>query len=226
MARELAAPYPVVRATLDEAERILKELGADWSLTEELLARDAASSRVYHTELSIPICVVVYSSGEIAAAYAVGALDLRQAMAAAYYRAAMAWRMTQERGTGIKCAIIAVSIGEAATHRDFLNKLIDTNGTAVVAYINSPSSVTIAGDERAVDRVLNLANKAGIFARRLKVLTAYHSHHMKPLPWPYRQALAAALAGADEDNEVAASFSSPVTGDRITNGKELANANH
>jgi hypothetical protein len=45
--------------TLDKAERILKELGADWSLTEELLARNAAFSRVLHTELSIPVCVAV-----------------------------------------------------------------------------------------------------------------------------------------------------------------------
>ncbi|MCJ1434431.1 hypothetical protein MMC27_003799 [Xylographa pallens] len=155
-----------------------------------------------------------------------GLVALHQAMAAAYYRAAMAWRMTQERGTGIKGAIVAVGVGEAAAHRDFLDKLVDADGTAVVACINSPSSVTIAGDERAMDRVLDLANEAGIFTRRLKVLTAYHSHHMKPLAEPYRQALAAALAGADEDNKVAASFSSPVTGGRITNGKELASADH
>jgi acyl transferase domain-containing protein len=246
MARELAAPYPVVRATLDEAERILKELGADWSLTEELLARDAATSRVHHTELSIPICVAVqvalvrllkawgiepaavtsHSSGEIAAAYAVGALDLRQAMAAAYYRGAMAWRMTQQKGSGMKGAMVAVGVGEDAAHQDYLDKLTDAYGTAVVACINSPSSVTIAGDESAVERVLDLANEAGVFARRLKVLTAYHSHHMKPIAEPYRQALAAALAGGDEDSELAVSFSSPVTGGRIMNGEQLASPDH
>ncbi|KAI0572271.1 Polyketide synthase phosphopantetheine-binding domain [Pyrenophora tritici-repentis] len=246
MARELAAPYPVVRATLDEAELILKELGANWSLTEELLARDAATSRVHHTEFSIPVCVAVqialvrllrvwgieptavtsHSSGEIAAAYAVGALDLRQAMAAAYYRAVMAWRMTQDRGMGVQGAMAAVGVGEAAAHRDFLDKLLDADGTAVVACINSPSSVTISGDERAVERVLDLANEAGVFARRIKVPTAYHSHHMNPLAEPYRQALAAALAGADEDNKLSVSFSSPVTGGRITNGKQLASADH
>jgi acyl transferase domain-containing protein len=138
----------------------------------------------------------------------------------------MAWRMTQERGTGIKGAMVAVGVGEAAAHRDFLDKLMDADGTAVVACINSPSSVTIAGDERAVERILDLADEAGVFARRLKVLTAYHSHHMKPIAEPYRQALAAALAGADEDNKVAVSFSSPVTGGRITNGKQLASADH
>lgn len=251
MARELVAPYPLVRATLDEAERILKELGADWSLTEELLARDETTSRVHHTELSIPICVAVqialvrllrawgiepaavtsHSSGEIATAYAVGALNLRQAMATAYYRAALAWQMTQEKEKAIKGAMVAVGVGEGAAHQDLLDKLVDADGTAVVACINSPSSVTIAGDERAVERVLDLANEAGIFARRLKVLTAYHSHHMTPIAEPYRQALAAALAGNDDDDDddddqLAVSFSSPVTGGRITNAKQLASAGH
>lgn len=248
MGRELVAAYPVVRATLDEAERFLKEFGASWSLTEELLERDAASSRVHHTELSIPICVAVqvalvrllkswgieatavtsHSSGEIAAAYAVGALDLRQAMAAAYYRAAMAWRMTQERVGGTKGAMAAVGVGQVAAQRDFLDKLVDADGTAVVACVNSPSSVTIAGDETAVDRVLELANDASVFARRLKVQMAYHSHHMKPIAEPYRKALAAALVkpSADEDKALSASFSSPVTGGRITDAKQLANADH
>jgi acyl transferase domain-containing protein len=247
MGRELVAAYPVVRSTIDEAERILRELGAEWSLSEELLARDATTSRVHHTELSIPICVAVqialvrllrawgieptavtsHSSGEIAAAYAVGALDLRQAMAAAYFRATMAWRMTQEKGSGAaKGAMAAVGVGEAAARKDFLDKLVDADGTAVVACINSPSSVTIAGDESAVDRILALANEAGVFARRLKVLTAYHSQHMKPIAEPYRKALATALAGADTDNKLDVIFSSPVTGGRITNGKQLATADH
>ncbi|KAJ8105116.1 hypothetical protein OPT61_g10374 [Boeremia exigua] len=49
---------------------------------------------------------------------------------------------------------------------------------------------------------------------------------MIPVAEPYRQALTAALAGPDEDNELTVSFSSPVTGGRITNGKQLASADH
>ena len=98
-----AAPYLVFRVTLGEVECIFEELGEDWCLTDKLLARDVANSRIHHTELSIPICVALqvaivrllkcwsikptavtsHSSGEIAAAYAVGALDLDQAMATA-----------------------------------------------------------------------------------------------------------------------------------------------
>ncbi|GAB1214119.1 hypothetical protein ATERTT37_003279 [Aspergillus terreus] len=218
MARELIDPYPVFRSSLYEAERYLRDIGADWSLTAELM-RDAATTRVNDTGLSIPICVAVqialvrllrswgivpsavtsHSSGEIAAAYTVGALTLRQAMAVAYYRAAMAADKTL-RGAdgGPKGAMVAVGVGKEAAE-GYLHKLPSTSGKAVVACINSPSSITIAGDEAAVQEVEALATADGVFARRLKVDTGYHSHHMDPVAEPYRQALRTALAQKDSD---------------------------
>jgi acyl transferase domain-containing protein len=246
MARELIEPYPVFRASLEEAAGYLKEFGADWSLTEELM-RDAATTRVNHTALSIPICVAVqialvrllktwgieptavtsHSSGEIAAAYTVGALSLRQAMAAGYYRAAMAADVSLRKG-GPKGAMVAVGVGQDATQA-YLDRLTSANGRAVVACINSPSSVTIAGDEGAVQAVLDMATEGGVFARRLKVDTGYHSHHMMPIAEPYRQALRAALAkgaGSEDNKKLDVIFSSPVTGGRITHAKQLADPEH
>lgn len=109
MGRELVEVYPVYRASLEEAEGYLKKLGADWSLMDEL-SRDAETTRINEVLLSTPICVALqislvrllrawgvvpvavtsHSSGEIAAAYAVGALSYRQAMAFSYYRAVLA----------------------------------------------------------------------------------------------------------------------------------------
>lgn len=245
MARELIELYPLFRSTLQEAERYLDEFGADWSLTEELM-RDSATTRVNHTSLSIPICVAVqialvrllsswgikptavvsHSSGEIGAAYAVGALSFRQAMAAGYYRAAMAGEMTQ-RSKGPKGAMVAVGVGEDAA-RVYLDQITKAIGKAVVACVNSPSSVTIAGDESAVQKVLELATKDGVFARRLKVETGYHSHHMIPIAESYRQALRAALGSEDgiNDKELQVIFSSPVTGSRISHAKQLADPEH
>ena len=128
MARELIAPFPVFQALLKEAASNLKEFGANWFLTEELI-RDAAIIRVNTTALSIPICVAVqlalvrlleiwgikptavtsHSSGEIAAAYAVGALSLRQAMAASYYRIIITADMSLRKESH-KGAIMAVGI--------------------------------------------------------------------------------------------------------------------
>ncbi|MCJ1394622.1 hypothetical protein MMC18_007502 [Xylographa bjoerkii] len=245
MARELIEAYRLFRSTLQEAESYLNEFGADWSLTDEL-KRDAATTRVNQTAVSIPICVAVqialvrllsswgieptavtsHSSGEIGAAYAVGALNLRQAMAAAYYRAAMAGEMTQ-RSEGPKGAMVAVGVGETAA-RIYLDQLTEATGKAVVACINSPNSVTIAGDEAAVEKVLDLATKEDVFARRLKVETGYHSHHMIPIAESYRQALRAAFGSGDdmEDKELHVIFSSPVTGGRITHAKQLADPEH
>ncbi|KAL9094755.1 MAG: hypothetical protein Q9165_003026, partial [Trypethelium subeluteriae] len=245
MGRELIEAYPLFRSALQEAERYLREFGADWSLTEELM-RDQATTRVGYTSLSIPICVAVqialvrllsswgikpaavvsHSSGEIGAAYAVGALNLRQAMAISYYRAAMAGEMTQ-RFKGPKGAMAAVGVGEDAA-RVYLDQLSNAAGKAVVACVNSPNSVTIAGDESAVQEVLDLATKDDVFVRRLKVETGYHSHHMIPIAESYRQALGAALGPEDciKDEKLQVVFSSPVTGGRITHAKQLADPEH
>ncbi len=232
MARELIAPFPVFQASLEEAAGYLREFGANWSLTEELM-RDAATTRVNTTALSIPICVAVqialvrlletwgikptavtsHSSGEIAATYAVGALSLRQAMAASYYRATMAADMSLRKESH-KGAMVAVGVGRNGAQA-YLDRLSSESGRAVAACINSPSSVTIAGDEKAVQAVLNMANEDGVFARRLKVDTAYHSHHMMPIAEPYRQALHVAFAngaGIEKNKKLDVVFSSPVTG--------------
>ena len=246
MARELIEPYPIVRETIEEANGYLKEFGADWCLMEELL-RDAATTRVNQTAFSIPICVAVqialvrllkswgiepaavtsHSSGEIAAAYAVGALNLRQSMACGYYRATMAADKSL-RKAGAKGAMVAVGVGEDGA-RAYLDKLTDETGTAVVACVNSPSSITISGDEGAVEAILGMANDGGVFARRLKVDTGYHSHHMMPIAEPYQQALQAALSEETEkkeDTELNVIYSSPVTGGRITSAKQLAQPEH
>lgn len=247
MARELIQAYPLFRSTLQEAEKYLNEFGADWSLTEELM-RDAATTRVHHTALSIPICVAVqialvcllsswgikpdavtsHSSGEVAAAYAVGVLNLRQAMAVGYYRAAMVGEMTK-RSQGPKGAMVAVGVGENAAQGYVDQPTTKATGKAVVACVNSPNSVTIAGDETAVQKVLDLATQDGVFARRLKVETGYHSHHMIPIAEGYRQALRAALgsaAKAMDDRELEVIFSSPVTGSRITRANQLVDPEH
>ncbi|KAL2142027.1 hypothetical protein VTI28DRAFT_1717 [Corynascus sepedonium] len=243
MGRELIEPYPVFKATLREADSYLKDFGADWSLSEELM-RDAATTRVNQTALSISICVAVqialvrllktwgitpaavtsHSSGEIAAAYAAGALSLRQAMACAYYRSSHA-AITPRSGP--KGAMAAVGVGEKAASA-YLERLTKVDGKAIVACVNSPNSVTIAGDEAAVVHVLEMAAENGVFARRLKVDTGYHSHHMMPIAEPYRKALRAVLATQKEHEgeTLDVIFSSPVTGGRITQAKQLADPEH
>ena len=245
MGRELLESYPVFKSSLEEAEGHLNDLGADWSLLEEL-RRDAQTTKVNSTALSIPICVALqialvrllaawgitptavtsHSSGEIAAAYAAGALSLRQAMACAYYRAKLAADKTL-RGLGEKGGMVAVGLG-AEDARGYLDRLT-SGGKVVVACINSPQSVTIAGDVGAVQEVEDLCGQEGVFARRLKVDTGYHSHHMLPIAAPYRELLRREILHKGRNkarDDLTIAFSSPVTGGRITSAGEIADPEH
>ena len=60
----------------------------------------------------------------------------------------------------------------------------------VVACVNSPTSVTISGDRSALDSLGQSLQDEGIFARFLKVRTAYHSHHMDIVADDYAQSIA------------------------------------
>jgi len=99
MGRELLAVSPCFKNSILESDRCLRLLGCDWSLLEEL-SRPEVESRVGRSEISqpsttavqialvdllasfgiIPSCVVGHSSGEIAGAYAAGALSLQAAI--------------------------------------------------------------------------------------------------------------------------------------------------
>ncbi|KAI0173502.1 putative polyketide synthase [Hypoxylon sp. FL1284] len=251
MGRELLTSYPIFRRSIEESEMHLRALGADWSLIEELL-RDKATSKVHSTEISIPVCVALqialvnlleawgitptavtsHSSGEISAAFAMGALTHRQAMATAYYRAVLAADESLRPAGAPKGSMAAVGLG-AEEVQVYLNKLSKANGKAVIACVNSPQSVTISGDAPAVQELEELCKQDGVFARRLKVQQAYHSHHMDPFAEAYRERLRIEMARdvaqngklrvAKESNVI---FSSAVTGGRITDIKQIASPDH
>lgn len=253
MGRELLTSYPVFRRAIEEAEGHLHSFGAKWSLAEELW-RDAKITRVHGTALSIPVCVALqialvrllqswgikptavtsHSSGEIAAAFAVGALTLRQAMATAYHRAVLAAHEAASALGPAKGGMAAVGLGVEEV-QPYLDRLTKESGRAVVACINSPQSVTVSGDVGAILELESLCKQDGVFARRLKVQQAYHSHHMNPFAEAYRERLRDEMARGVTQNgkrqlqgeeALDVIFSSAVTGSRITDIKEIRNPNH
>lgn len=64
-------------------------------------------------------------------------------------------------------------------------------GRITVAAINSPSSVTLSGDESAILEAKAVFDSEKKFNRLLRVDKAYHSHHMLSCAESYREALAA-----------------------------------
>ncbi|KAF4537771.1 Reducing type I polyketide synthase [Lasiodiplodia theobromae] len=230
MGRELLGAYPVFRRSIEDATRIIKEFGAEWSLMDELL-RDASTSRVNETLMSLPLCTAVqlslvdlltswgiaptavtgHSSGEVGAAYAAGLVDFRSALAIVYLRGELTTSF-KLKTPGMRGGMIAVGLGRDEVQEYLARVKKSAAGEVVVACVNSPSSVTVSGDLAGVEELERLLHADEIFARKLKVDAAYHSHHMQPIAAEYHQVLEAALArGRLLDGVV---FSSPVTGSR------------
>ncbi|KAI5247676.1 putative polyketide synthase [Aureobasidium subglaciale] len=223
--------YPVFEATIDRAENSLKNIGAFWSIKEEL-AKSTAETRVNEAEISQPACTVIqlalvellkawnvapsfvtgHSSGEIAAAYAAGLVPFDTAIALAYFRGQAATLLAKEQtqSQSSKGAMLALGVGpeQAST-------LIKqhANGYATVAAYNSPQSVTISGDEAAIDNVHKAAEADGLFSRKLKVELAYHSQHMQAVADFYLRAITPFCKDkTPEGDGNSATFVSSVTG--------------
>ncbi|KAH6888171.1 putative polyketide synthase, partial [Thelonectria olida] len=201
MGRELLQTYPVFMDSIASAERVLRSLGCTWTLSEELL-KDKETSRVGEAEISQPLCtaiqmalvdlladwgvlpqmVIGHSSGEIAAAYAAGKLPFHSAIRVAYFRGLISSRV-QQKGSMMACGLSE----EAA--QEHISRLDASLGKVNVACINSPSNVTVSGDVPALEALEATLKEDNVFARRLKVSTAYHSHHMEEVADQYLDSL-------------------------------------
>lgn len=166
-----------------------------------------------------PTAVTSHSSGEIAAAYAAGALSLQSAMAIVFARGELA----ADVGRYIlsKGGMVAVGLGVKDIGK-YLSRV--SSGKIMVACINSPTSITASGDVPAVEELEMILKKENIFARRLKVDAAYHSHHMQPIADPYLVWLKKLVKPEERlDNVI---YSSPTTGRRMKSAKSIGDPKH
>lgn len=104
--------------------------------------------------------------------------------------------------------MLAVGLGRDSV-QPYLSRVI--TGRISVACINSPQSTTISGDECAIDELKALLDVESIFARKLRVDQAYHSHHMQRIAAAYHSACEKTHHGRTRDD---VSFFSTVTGSR------------
>ncbi|MCJ1395325.1 hypothetical protein MMC18_008209 [Xylographa bjoerkii] len=197
--------YSIFRNSVDQADEYLRSnLGCTWSAIEEL-RRDEATSRINLPAYSQPLCTILqvalvdlleswnikpcaiagHSSGEMAGAYCLGALSKEDAWKIAYYRGLLSSQILVH-DPDLHGAMLAVG-ASASQAESWVSQV--TKGTVVVACINSPTSVTVSGDVSGIDELHAILQKRDIFARKLKVETAYHSHHMNVIAAPYLQAI-------------------------------------
>lgn len=207
---ELLEHSPFARRIIQELEADLARLPAEdrptWSLEAEILAGASTASRIHEAAISQPLCtaiqivmvkllreanihmtaVVGHSSGEIAAAYSAGFLTARDAMYIAHYRGLHCKHATSPNGQ-FKGAMLAVG----TSMEDALQLCEDEEfaGRINLAASNSSSSVTISGDEDAIEELEFILEDEKKFHRRLRVDMAYHSQHMEPCSAPYIDSL-------------------------------------
>ncbi|KAK3392816.1 hypothetical protein B0H63DRAFT_530309 [Podospora didyma] len=201
MGKALIQADPTFRQSIVDMDEILQSLQhpPKWTLFEEL-QKPVESSQIHSAELAQPlstalqvalsqrfsalglkpVAAVGHSSGEIAAAFAAGALSLAQAVTLAYYRGYVLASQPAKNGA---MAALGMSREDAA---QFLQPVA---GSVVVACENSPTSITISGDADKVDAVIAAIKQSRpeTLTRKLKVDAAYHSHHMVSPGCEYRR---------------------------------------
>lgn len=113
-----------------------------------------------------------HSTGEIAAAYASGALSLPAAITIAYYSGHAAQHLAGEG------AMAAVGLGRG----DVETYLAGEDGVDV-ACENSPQNITLSGDKAALEGVIAKikGDHPDRVARLLRVERAFHSQHVKDI---------------------------------------------
>ncbi|KAI0113580.1 putative polyketide synthase [Nemania sp. FL0031] len=207
MGRELMC-YTLFEAELSRANDYLKTLGCPWSVTDELL-KSEHETRVHDPELSQTLCTVIqialvnllrsfgvhpsavvgHSSGEIAAGYAAGILAADSAWKLAYFRGVCSAKLSSSQPQG---AMLAVNSSETSVEEIVatVNREATSYGLGI-ACINSPKSVTVAGEAPLVDKLKAILDEKGILSRKLRVSVAYHSRQMCHISQRYREMIGA-----------------------------------
>ncbi|XP_060072443.1 uncharacterized protein LOC132552298 [Ylistrum balloti] len=185
MCRELIRTEEVFRDTIQRVDQFMSPL-TGWSIMEKLIdAFDVSDPLVCHlaiftcqvalTELWShygvkPDAVVGQSVGEVAGAYAAGALTLEEAVKVIYYR-------SKSLSSATGGAMLVISNCDRSIVEELCQKY---NGKVNVAVYSSPFAFTLSGDNDAVDQLMqeNVLNNDKVLLRKLKVSCGYHSHHV------------------------------------------------
>ena len=197
MGRELLDSEPVFRETMEACDRHLASL-AGWSLLDEL-AKDEHHSNMDQPEYAqpasfalqaaltellkswgvVPEGIVGHSIGEVAAAYASGAITLEEGVRISYHRSRL---QARRKGQGTMLAA-EISREQALTFVERYPLQLS------IAAINGPTSLTLSGEEQALRAVAGILEGQGTFNRLMKVNIAYHSYQMEGLQEEVLQAM-------------------------------------
>ncbi|WAM54403.1 type I polyketide synthase [Vreelandella venusta] len=204
MGHDLLDSEPAFSDAIDRVDALFQKYG-DFSLRDELAGRNQEASseegRFERTEIAqpalfalqvaltewlkskgiVPTAVFGHSVGEVAAAWASGALTLEDAVKVIYYRS---FYQGKTRGLGEMTAV-AISAEEIAP---WLEKAEFSNIS--LAGINSPKGITLAGDRDQLSAIEAALSEQSTFAKRLPLDYAFHSPAMDSIKAGVVEALA------------------------------------
>ncbi len=198
MGRGLIASEPVFAAKIAEIDEQFAALSDDTRLAR-LFEMDEESSQINRTQYAQraifavqvglsalwesiglhPDFVVGHSVGEVAATHIAGALSLEDAVLTSFHRSRLQARLAGRGG------MLAVGLSRA----EILPYLAGIEDTVSLGAMNSPGSVTLAGDTAELQKLCNRFENEQIFARMLNVELPYHSPVMDEIAPEFRQAL-------------------------------------
>lgn len=149
------------------------------------LALQIALMDLLHSFNVHPTTVIGHSSGEIAAAYAAGALSQESALRIAFSRGIVTKVVRSRQGREADGMMaIALSEQEAIS---YLAYHFNPDARIWIGCINSPNNVTITGSICHIDFLKKALDADGIFARKLKVDVAYHCPSMQEVALMYEK---------------------------------------
>ncbi|MYC86719.1 MAG: SDR family NAD(P)-dependent oxidoreductase [Gemmatimonadales bacterium] len=158
-----------------------------------------------------PECVVGHSSGEVAAAYASGALSLAEATRLVYHRATL----QQRRAGSGRMLAIGLDLTGVEDVLDLLDIAFRPDGDrpmqVEIACENAPASVVACGPEAELRPVMAELDRRNVQNQLLAGNIAFHSSAMDPIREDAREALAFL---DDCAFDAGVPFVSSVTGDR------------
>jgi acyl transferase domain-containing protein/NADPH:quinone reductase-like Zn-dependent oxidoreductase/acyl carrier protein len=177
------------RAAVAEVDCVLQEW-LDWSAIE-LIEAGVGTEQVARADIAQPLLFAIqvgivealrqtgvvasghlgHSVGEIAAAWAAGALSLADAARV------IVWRSHHQQRTRGKGRMAALALSQDAAR----NLLAELDSRAEIAAINAAHSLTVSGPHREIERLEIEARRRGLWFRPLDLDYAFHSEEMQPI---------------------------------------------
>ncbi|KAI1387273.1 uncharacterized protein F4822DRAFT_430025 [Hypoxylon trugodes] len=221
--------YTVFREALERADEAFKQLGCPWSVFEVIENKEIINLPEYSqpicTALQIalvellksfgvtPVAVVGHSSGEIAAAYVIGALSLQSACKVSYFRGKLVSELCRSTSNPGAMMSVGLSKDHIPIYLDKVNPSIPKDEIHI-SCINSPTNCTVSATESLIDQLKTKLELDGVFAQKLNTGVSYHSPAMEEIADRYKE-----LMGSLQINvgcDPAAIMVSSVTGELIS----------